>query len=310
MAADWVTPTGHEDPANHWADEAKAYDDDTGTYSSHNFSERPTSEIILTHVGVSSCTKIRFMMVLASGSPYYGKADIRVYYSGGWHTIATDQTYPTDDWQEVNVGSSQTISKVGFIFKPMAPHAQHPQLREVDFYGETAVLHEKTLTDGIQFTDMVIKNPIKILSDGIAVTDTLVKQAIKILSDGIAVGESLTGYRLLAKTVVDGIAIGEVLCKHTIKVLSDGIKFTDVCFKTVGVVLIDGIAIGESLVKLTVKVLVDGIKFTDIRFTTFVKVFVDGIKFHDFLYKWRWLKPTRLLPPTRLLQPTRILKPK
>lgn len=305
MDADWVSPTGFEDPANHWTDEAKAYDDDLETYCYNTVVEHPTSEIILTHAGVSGCTKIRFMMAMDSSTVYYGRVDIRVYYSGGWHSIANNQTYSKDAWQEVNVGSSQTISKVEFTFDPTLGNSLYPRLKEVDFYGEIAVLHELVVTDGINIGEALIKNPVKVLSDGFDIGDTLVKHIAKMLSDGIALTDIAIGYRLLVRTLTDGIAVGESLTKEVQKVLSDGIKFTDICFRTFSKVLSDGIAVGESLVKMTVKVLVDGIKFTDIRFTTFVKVFVDGIKFHDFLIKWRWLTPLRRLKPHRLWQPKR-----
>jgi len=173
-------------------------------------------------------------------------------------------------------------------------------------WGEPlGVTHELTLTDGIQLTDTLVKNPIKTLSDSFAIGEALVKNPIKTLTDGIALTDTWEGYKLVAKVLTDGIAFTDALVKSTSKTITDGIAFTDTAYRTFIKTFTDGIAIGEALRKDIAKTLTDGIAFTDTVFRTFIRTFTDGIKFTDFLLKWRWLTPVRKLLPKRLLQPKR-----
>lgn len=98
-------------------------------------------------------------------------------------------------------------------------------------YEPTYTTHEKTLTDGIEINEALVKNPIKLLSDGVALSDVLVKNPIKVLADGIAFTDTLISYKLMIKVLSDGIAFTDMLIRTFVRVFTDGIKFHDFLLK-------------------------------------------------------------------------------
>jgi len=84
----WTSPTGFEDTANDWVDEANAYDGDTGTKAQLTASinlvdgEYNMPFLTLTHAGIDT-SHIR----IYSDNGDYDWVDIDAYYSGTWNDV-------------------------------------------------------------------------------------------------------------------------------------------------------------------------------------------------------------------------------
>jgi len=323
----WLPPTGFVDPANYWTDETDTYDGDTGTagygIANVDYFGGWSNEFELTRPGIS-CDKVRYYIDAAT----HGDIDeiyIKVEYDSAWHDVYQG-AFTEGEWIEKSIPAGiKTVTAAIFKLHCTTSNWRRLYLAEFEFW-QAAVLHELVVTDGLELTDTLIKNPIVAFSDGIALTDTLVKNPIKTLVDAIAFTDAWEGYKLIAKVVTDGIAFTDTLVKSTAKVVTDGIAFTDAVVKHLERVLADGIAFSDALVKSTTKVLADGIAFSDIIVKSTIKVFsdsivigealvkwwtqhyertfTDAIKFKDCLTRWRWLAAIRNLVRPRCPKPS------
>jgi len=131
---EWVSPTGHNDPQDKWSDESLAYDDNisTGADTStlYQFLE-------LTHSPINSCSKVRVMILEYKGGTEYDSTDCRVlvYYAGGWHQIYLGYINK-NVWQEIEIGSTQTVTAMELYYKTKSAGGAHLLWKEADFWGE------------------------------------------------------------------------------------------------------------------------------------------------------------------------------
>ena len=104
--------------------------------------------------------------------------------------------------------------------------------RTISLYGESLVLHEKEITEGIAVGEALVKQPIKIVSEGVALSEVLTKAITKApFVEGIAIGEVLTKVQIHVRTIIEGIAIGETVTKAVTKVITEGIAIGEVLVK-------------------------------------------------------------------------------
>jgi len=128
--ADWISPTGHEDPGNVWDGESNAYDDNTNTYSLHGFFDPDTwtDYLILTVDAVGGCNKVRFNVY---NSNLIIKLDI--YKDGAWEEVYSG-SYTEHTWQEKTF-SAGTVSKARMKFYNPDTESWQAAVYEFDFYG-------------------------------------------------------------------------------------------------------------------------------------------------------------------------------
>ena len=103
LYAGWVSPTGDENIE--FSNPTNMYDGNTATVSTaSNWGQNTTLTIAST-----SCSKVR---VYAGRAADAGQADLKieVYYASGFHTIY-DNLLAEDTWVEIDVGSTQDITK-------------------------------------------------------------------------------------------------------------------------------------------------------------------------------------------------------
>lgn len=113
-AFQWVSPTGWEDDAG-WSSEANTYDNNTGTYATSTgvYPGQSTTVLTLT-ISDTNSDRIRYYLP-AMSSYYWDSMMVRVYYSSAWHTIYLGGIEQLQ-WVTKTIGSTQTVSKVGFTF--------------------------------------------------------------------------------------------------------------------------------------------------------------------------------------------------
>ena len=76
----WTSPTGAADPSNQWSNEARAYDENTATYATHNAAVGWQGYLELTLGGAIYCNRVR---VFSDFDSYYvDKVSIDVYNCG------------------------------------------------------------------------------------------------------------------------------------------------------------------------------------------------------------------------------------
>jgi len=130
----WVSPTGHVDPAAHWVDEYKAYDEDTGTFAKCSSSHTDWGEFLeFTHAAIN-CNKLRYFAAYISSQQ--DEIDLDVYYSGAWHdvyqgSLSESGSHPYQ-WVEKSLGGTYSVTAARVRFHH--PSAYLCLLYEFDFW--------------------------------------------------------------------------------------------------------------------------------------------------------------------------------
>jgi len=124
----WRTPTGHYDPYNSWSNESRAYDGNTGTYATTQFTY--WGDRLELSIDVIDCDKVRYFA--SRDSTLVDQVQIRVYYSGAWHTIY-EGAITVGSWKEVPIGSTQKVTKAWFRFHANSGYTKEGYLREFQF---------------------------------------------------------------------------------------------------------------------------------------------------------------------------------
>ena len=104
MADAWVSPTGFNDPTDHWLDEANIYDENLATYAHVTISGGWAVELLLD--APIECNKIR---VCTLNSGFTIRVD--VYYDGDWHNEFGEWTTTKDIWEEKTLIATKTVEK-------------------------------------------------------------------------------------------------------------------------------------------------------------------------------------------------------
>jgi len=129
----WLSPTGFNDPGTEWADEANAYDNDTGTKASSEIAIEAWSDYLeLTHAALS-CSKIQYW-ISSEGSNQITQCEIDVYYSEDWHNLYSGAPLE-GEWKELAIGSTQSVTAVRFRFYNISiDDPWHAYVHEADFW--------------------------------------------------------------------------------------------------------------------------------------------------------------------------------
>lgn len=136
----WISPTGHNDPDSVWTDDAKAYDDDTGSFA---WSYSEISYLELTLGSAISCDKVQIFASDYYVLHYDPDIDIDVYYSDSWHNIFSG-VISKQEWVEKSIGSVQSVSAARIKFNQV--DVQHI-IYEFDF-GEIDVTPKASSDSG------------------------------------------------------------------------------------------------------------------------------------------------------------------
>ncbi len=142
---DWLSPTGHNDPGNNWNDEAKAYDELTGTnaYTDPLGYYSWSGGLELT-VPAISCSKVRFNARYAD--PGITSINLDVYYEGAWHDVY-DGAFAHHVWVEKSIPEGTKVvtkARVNFWCNVASYQAS---LYEFDFWGVLIVVPTVTTQD-------------------------------------------------------------------------------------------------------------------------------------------------------------------
>ena len=134
--AQWVKPTGYNDPDSGWLYETQAYDNNVCNWAycggEGAAGWRPYLE--LTHSAMY-CSKVRFYAYWNSG--LITLIDIDVYYDGAWHDVFQG-AFANEIWIEKAIGSTQLITAFRFRFYHSDSDVWSA-LGEVDFYEQSVV---------------------------------------------------------------------------------------------------------------------------------------------------------------------------
>ncbi|RLI59769.1 MAG: hypothetical protein DRO67_09600 [Candidatus Asgardarchaeum californiense] len=133
--AGWISPTGHNDPADAWHDEPYAYDNNTGTKAGCTILEFGwwwTPWIELTLNSPTDISKIRFF----AWYDYYhcNEVDVDLYYGGGWHNLYQG-SYPDRQWMEYAINMHDvTAARLSFHVQRWLLYPVTADLHEFQFY--------------------------------------------------------------------------------------------------------------------------------------------------------------------------------
>jgi len=134
--AQWVKPTGYNDPSSDWLYETQAYDDNVSQWA-YDGSDPPagwSGYLELTHAAMY-CSKVRFYAYWNSG--LITSIDVDVYYGEAWHDVF-EGAFANETWIEKVIGSTQLITAFRFRFYHSV-ETVWAALGEVDFYEQTVV---------------------------------------------------------------------------------------------------------------------------------------------------------------------------
>ena len=150
--ADWISPTGFNDPDNKWTDEEKAYDEDTATFAQvDRVSDAWSAFVELTHPGIIG-TKLRFFAYHHATAS--SEIDVDVYYDGGWHDVYSG-SFTSEVWVEKDIlGGAQAVTKARVRFYCVGAGTANHFLYEFDFYGEAII--PKSSSDAGQGQDSAV----------------------------------------------------------------------------------------------------------------------------------------------------------
>lgn len=105
----WVLSTSHNDPNDKWVDPTLAYNGNTADWG-RNWDPDEANYLELILGSPISCDKVRIRGNQTEDKQAYN-VNVEVYYSGAYHKIMDNGSPTIDDYTEVAVGSTQTITK-------------------------------------------------------------------------------------------------------------------------------------------------------------------------------------------------------
>lgn len=130
FAADWITPTGHDDVDGNWSSDGNCYDDVEASYSVNTLQDADTYEGFMElSINSMDCDKVRFM---ARQSGTILTVDCDVFYNAGWHDHYEDNTFSNQTWFEVPLGGTFAVTVLRIRMKATIGGTSS-RLHEVDF---------------------------------------------------------------------------------------------------------------------------------------------------------------------------------
>ena len=215
----WVSPTGYNDPDNHWnrnGTPALCYDEDTATECDPQSWTANTwcPFVEFTHAALS-CDKVRHWV------DWFTQIDIDVYYDGVWHDVYEGTTTGAE-WVEKDIPSApQTIT--AFRIRGQYSTVYGRGIWEVDF-GEVTLKTSSDTGVGAEVSNFAFKD--LFCSDtgaGVEVANFTLKGLLS-LDTGSGVGAVVS--RLLAGADA-GVAV-EAIVARAIQALEAGTGLEEV----------------------------------------------------------------------------------
>jgi len=134
-APQWANPTGFVDGSGNWSDEAKAYDDDMGTYASGGAIAAETwSDYLELTIDSTGIDGIRFYAEVYA-STGTDQIDIDLYYSSAWHDLY-EGTFTAKVWTAEFDKQTVTAARVR-LYNGDTGSSRTPRLYEFDFLANT-----------------------------------------------------------------------------------------------------------------------------------------------------------------------------
>jgi hypothetical protein len=109
-AISWKKPTAFSDPDGKWADETKAYDNNTATFAKATCAGGAWSSWLELSRDGLVCSKVRFF----AAKWCMPECAIEAYYSSAWHEIFNGSEFNDYAWTEINLFSMPYVTKVRF----------------------------------------------------------------------------------------------------------------------------------------------------------------------------------------------------
>lgn len=146
----WSAATSATDTGSGWNNEALAYDADVATGANSNVIGAGTySEWLELNIASLSCSRIAYHYTITAGACNSMKID--VYYSAGWHALYEDANTTADIFNDISVGSTQSVTAVRFAFQDSGAGTLVITLNEVDFLNTAGTSTSDTTVKMVNF---------------------------------------------------------------------------------------------------------------------------------------------------------------
>ena len=135
----WKSPTGFVDTDAAWANEANAYDEDTGTFSQATYAALGVfaQELQLTLGAAISCGGCRFWITRESVD--ISEIELAAFYDAGWNVLYTGAFPAADEWVEKYfTDGNHSVDKWRLKFKNDGGANKWARIHELDFADGTA----------------------------------------------------------------------------------------------------------------------------------------------------------------------------
>lgn len=145
-SADYIDPTNYEDPNTGWNDEAKAYDNDTGTFAyTDSIGTNSWSEYVYYYVRFCDITKIRYWVDRTDA--LVNKLQIDYFSASAWHTGVNETSITTGEYVEENITATAVKQLRVRFYNDHDSGVYRGRLHELDVYGSEAL----DITDFAEF---------------------------------------------------------------------------------------------------------------------------------------------------------------
>lgn len=141
---EWVSPTGHNDPSSVWGDDAKAYDDNTGTFTGYSIPKSSWSGYLELTFDSMDADKVR---IYHQTSNDIDNMEID-YYDTDWVNFYSDEVGAINQWVDYSIGSTKTITKIRIRYEnTSASFNRYIYLKEVDIHTAGASSAHQSVWD-------------------------------------------------------------------------------------------------------------------------------------------------------------------
>ena len=127
----WRSPTDFEDPDAAWANETKAYDEDTGTGSNNFVPPLSWGNYLILKRAAVNCRRVRFHALRVAGT--ITKINLDIYYDDAWHDLY-EGDFTNNAWVEKTLASNKSLTQARVKFyNSHETDTKNAWLHEFDF---------------------------------------------------------------------------------------------------------------------------------------------------------------------------------
>ncbi len=152
VSTGYLTPNGFEDPESVWTDDAKAYDENTGTYAYDNIGAGDTWNdwLVIKTSDACYCDKVRVWS--ERDNALINKIQVEVYYSGAWTSIFNSTISAVGEYVEYAIGSTQWVTQMRIKYFNDSPDNAH-EARLVEAAFNRAAWVEESANQFVNYFD-------------------------------------------------------------------------------------------------------------------------------------------------------------